>query len=74
MRYPPVSSFSNWALSVWSKENDPGLARTMAALDRALRDIERFNRRASGIIEAASRVARTARTAAKQFFEERKKT
>ena len=61
-------------LSVWSKENDPGLARTMAALDRALRDVEWFNRRASGIIEVASRVARTARTAAKQFFEERKKT
>jgi ubiquinone biosynthesis protein COQ9 len=60
-------------LSVWSKENDPGLARTMAALDRALRDIERFNKRASGIIEAASGVARTARAVAKQFFEERKK-
>jgi ubiquinone biosynthesis protein COQ9 len=60
-------------LSVWSKENDPGLARTMAALDRALRDIERFNKRASGIIEAASGMARTARAVAKQFFEERKK-
>jgi ubiquinone biosynthesis protein COQ9 len=60
-------------LSVWSKENDPGLARTMAALDRALRDIERFNKRANGIIEAASGVARTARAVAKQFFEEWKK-
>jgi AcrR family transcriptional regulator len=61
-------------LSVWAKEDDPGLARTMAALDRSLRDIERFTTRASGVIGAASGVARAARSLAKQFFEERKKT
>ncbi|HYN00274.1 MAG TPA: hypothetical protein VET25_11045 [Aestuariivirgaceae bacterium] len=60
-------------LSVWSKDDDPGLARTMAALDRALRDSERFNRRANGIMEVASGVVRAARTVANRFFEERKK-
>jgi AcrR family transcriptional regulator len=61
-------------LSIWAKEDDPGLTRTMAGLDRALRDVERFSARANGIMGVVSGLATAVRAVARQFFEERKKT
>jgi hypothetical protein len=61
-------------LSAWSKDEDPGLARTMAALDRALRDAERLNLRAGSLFAVASGFASATLAFARQFFEERKKT
>jgi AcrR family transcriptional regulator len=61
-------------LSVWAKDDDPGLARTMAALDRSLRDAERFSSGARTVRAAASSIGAAAQAFAKRFFEERKKT
>jgi AcrR family transcriptional regulator len=61
-------------LSVWANDDDPGLARTMAALDRSLRDAERFGNGARAVRAAASSIGAAARSFAKRFFEERKKT
>jgi AcrR family transcriptional regulator len=61
-------------LSVWAKDDDPGLARTMAALDRSLRDAERFSSGARTVRAAAASVGAAAQAFGKRFFEERKKT
>jgi AcrR family transcriptional regulator len=62
------------ALSVWARDDDPGLAPTMAALDRALRDVERFSERVSGVAGMVSRLAGAFFAFARQVFEERRKT
>jgi AcrR family transcriptional regulator len=62
------------ALSVWAKSDDPGMTRSMAALDRALRDSERFSERTSAVVGIVSGMARAARSFAREFFEQRKKT
>jgi AcrR family transcriptional regulator len=62
------------ALSVWAKSDDPGMTRTMAALDRALRDSERFSERASTVVNIASGMAKAAGSLIREFFEGRKKT
>jgi AcrR family transcriptional regulator len=61
------------ALSVWARADDPGMTRTMAALDRALRDSERLSQRTSAIAGIASGMARTAASLVREFFEQRKK-
>jgi AcrR family transcriptional regulator len=62
------------ALAVWAKSDDPGMTRTMAALDRALRDSERFSERTSTVVGVASGMAKAARSLVREFFEQRKKT
>jgi ubiquinone biosynthesis protein COQ9 len=48
-------------LGVWVDDDDPGLARTMAALDRALRDGETWLRRAAPALAIAGALGSTAR-------------
>jgi AcrR family transcriptional regulator len=62
------------ALSVWTRDKDPGLAPTMAALDRALRDVERFSKRMNGAAEMAGRLGGAFFAFVRQVFEERRKT
>lgn len=53
------------ALAVWLEDDDPGMARTMVALDRRLRDGEGWLRRANlvcGIVGAARRGRRRSRS------------
>ena len=49
------------ALGVWFDDDDPGLARTMAALDRALRQGERAMQWLDGICSALPRFAERGR-------------
>jgi AcrR family transcriptional regulator len=49
-------------LGVWLKDDDPGLARTMAALDRKLRDSEALMNRLETPIALCSGIARFFRT------------
>jgi hypothetical protein len=46
-----------WArvMQVWLKDDDPGLARTMAALDKHLREAERAARRIDDLKRCACR-------------------
>lgn len=56
-------------LKVWLSDNDPGLSRTMAALDRSLRDAEDLSRRIERPLSVISGLARAARS----FRTERKR-
>jgi AcrR family transcriptional regulator len=61
-------------LRVWSKDDDPGLAQTMAALDRGLRDVASFGAgagRAAGIVTG---VGRALSGVARRIFEERNRS
>jgi AcrR family transcriptional regulator len=51
-------------LEVFLREEDPGMARTMAALDRNLRQAERFARMSSRFLDGASGFGRMARSLA----------
>ncbi len=55
LRVPGVMSIYARAFDIWLDDNDPGLARTMAALDSRLRRGERFVQRLDDIGAAASR-------------------
>lgn len=48
-------------LAVWREDNDPDLARTMAALDRALEQAETWSRRSDRAADALCSVARRVR-------------
>jgi hypothetical protein len=48
-------------LMIWLKDDDPGLAKTMAALDRKLRDAEAMARRLETPLAVLSGLARAAR-------------
>ena len=61
-------------LAVWGREEDPGMTRTMAALDRSLRDIERLGTRASGIAKVLSGLGRAAGAFVARIFEEGRKS
>ena len=61
-------------LAIWATEDDPGLTRTMAALDRGLRDVERLSAGASSIAGVVSGLARAAGAFVRQVFEQRRKT
>ncbi len=50
-------------LSVWLEDKDPGMARTMAALDRGLRRGEDFMRRMDRVAQAADGIISAVRTA-----------
>lgn len=61
-------------LAVWTKDDDPGLARTMAALDRGLRDVANFGAgagRAAGIVTG---VAKALGGFARRILEERNRS
>lgn len=55
LRIPGVMSIYAHAFDIWLEDDDPGLARTMAALDSRLRRGERFLQRLDDIGAAASR-------------------
>jgi ubiquinone biosynthesis protein COQ9 len=55
LRVPGVMSIYARAFDIWLEDDDPGLARTMAALDSRLRRGERFLQRLDDIGAAASR-------------------
>ena len=55
LRVPGVMSVYARAFDIWLEDDDPGLARTMAALDSRLRRAERFAQRLDDIGAAASR-------------------
>ena len=55
LRVPGVMSIYARAFDIWLDDDDPGLARTMAALDSRLRRGERFVQRLDDIGAAASR-------------------
>jgi ubiquinone biosynthesis protein COQ9 len=57
------------ALSAWIADDDPGLSRTMAALDRALRDWAQFSGRAGSVMTVLGGLARAAGAAGRQFFQ-----
>ncbi|MGH6875457.1 MAG: TetR family transcriptional regulator [Aestuariivirgaceae bacterium] len=56
------------ALSAWVGDDDPGLSRTMAALDRALRDWVAFSSRAGTVTAVLGGLAKAAGAAGRQFF------
>jgi AcrR family transcriptional regulator len=56
------------ALSAWVADDDPGLSRTMAALDRALRDWTAFSSRAGSVTAVIGGLAKAAGAAGRQFF------
>lgn len=58
-------------LAIWIKD-DAGMARSMAALDRGLRDIAQFKTRTDGILSMAWAFAAGLGRVARGFFEERK--
>jgi AcrR family transcriptional regulator len=55
LRVPGVMSIYARVFGIWLEDDDPGLARTMAALDSRLRRGERFVQRLDDIGAAASR-------------------
>lgn len=61
-------------LAIWTKDDDPGLARTMAALDRGLRDLERFAAGMGRAVGIAASVATAIVGVARRAFEERNKS
>jgi AcrR family transcriptional regulator len=58
-------------LPIWTKD-DAGMARSMAALDRGLRDLVRFKTRADGMMAMAWAFGAGLGRLAQSFFEERK--
>jgi ubiquinone biosynthesis protein COQ9 len=56
------------ALSAWVADDDPGLSRTMAALDRGLRDWTAFSNRAGAVTTVIGGLAKAAGAAGRQFF------
>jgi ubiquinone biosynthesis protein COQ9 len=56
------------ALSAWIGDDDPGLSRTMAALDRSLRDWAAFSDRAGTVTAVMGGLAKAAGAAGRQFF------
>jgi AcrR family transcriptional regulator len=56
------------ALSAWIEDDDPGLSRTMAALDRGLRDWAAFSNRAGTVTAVLGGLAKAAAAAGRQFF------
>ena len=61
-------------LAIWTKDEDPGMARTMAALDRGLRDLEQFGAGMGRAIGIAANVATAIGGLARRVFEERNKS
>jgi ubiquinone biosynthesis protein COQ9 len=61
-------------LAIWTKDDDPGLARTMAALDRGLRDVEQFGAGMGRAIGIAASAASTMVGLARRVFEERNRS
>ena len=61
-------------LRVWSKDDDPGLARTMAALDRSLRDVESFGAGAGRAADIVMGVGKALGALARRIFEERNRS
>jgi AcrR family transcriptional regulator len=59
-------------LSVWASEEDAGMARTMATLDRGLRDIARYKARADGFLAMFFGLGAGLRRLVQGFFEERR--
>jgi ubiquinone biosynthesis protein COQ9 len=56
------------AISAWIGDDDPGLSRTMAALDRSLRDWAAFSDRAGTVTAVMGGLAKAAGAAGRQFF------
>ena len=56
VRVSGLMSVTGQVLHVWLEDDDPGLAKTMAALDRRLRRGERWLQRIDGLGAAACRV------------------
>jgi len=52
-----LASVSGAVFRIWLEDDDPGLARTMAALDRRLRRGERAMQRAEDVLKGAERMA-----------------
>jgi AcrR family transcriptional regulator len=61
-------------LRVWSRDDDPGLARTMAALDRGLRDVASFGAGTGRAADIITGVARGLGGLARRIFEERNRS
>jgi ubiquinone biosynthesis protein COQ9 len=56
------------AVTAWVGDDDPGLSRTMAALDRALRDWAAFSDRTGTVTAVIGGLAKAAGAAGRQFF------
>lgn len=56
MRVAGLASLYAQTFDVWLSDDDPGLAKTMAALDRRLRRAERWAKRADAIRDRAARM------------------
>lgn len=61
-------------LHVWTRDDDPGLARTMAALDRGLRDVARFGAGAGRAADIVAGIGRGLSGLARRMFEERNRS
>ena len=61
-------------LAIWARDDDPGLARTMAALDRGLRDLEQFGAGVGRALGMVAGVATAIGGLARRAFEERTKS
>jgi AcrR family transcriptional regulator len=55
-------------LSAWVKDDDPGLSRTMAALDRSLRDWAQLSSRSRSVMTVVGGLMKAAGAAGRQFF------
>jgi AcrR family transcriptional regulator len=62
------------AVTAWVADDDPGLSRTMAALDRALRDWAAFSQRAGTVTAVIGGLAKAAGATGRQFFGKGKAT
>lgn len=58
LRLPGAAAAYAGAYRVWLEDDEPGLARTMAALDKRLRRGERLSRRCEDICDASRRLVR----------------
>lgn len=56
LRLPAAMGIYARAFDIWLADDDPGMARTMAALDSRLRRAERVERRVDEMLAAASRM------------------
>lgn len=56
LRVKAMTALYGRVFSIWLEDDDPGMARTMAALDRRLRQAEEAKRRIQGVCDAGERL------------------
>ncbi len=56
VRVKAMTALYGRVFAIWLEDDDPGMARTMAALDRRFRQAEAVKRRIDGLCEAGDRI------------------